>query len=174
MHRYIALLRGINVGGHLKIKMVDLKALFESLGFRDVVTYIQSGNVVFSSEKETSSQVISEAIKNTYGWDVPVLVRTASDIEKILINCPFSEEKMQRSYFMLFQEEPSKDNMEIIKALDFPGEEFYVTPACLYFFCETGYARVKMNGTFIERKLKVHATSRNYNTMAKLIQLSTN
>jgi uncharacterized protein (DUF1697 family) len=175
MHQYIALLRGINVGGHKKILMAHLKALFISLGFENVVTYIQSGNVVFSSsEVDGLAHTISEAIQKTYGWEVPVLVRTASEMKKILMNCPFSEEKMRKSYFLLFQDEVSRESMDMIKDITFPWEEFHITPACMYFFCATGYAKVKMTGNFVEKKLKVNATSRNYNTMAKLVELSGN
>jgi len=172
MHRYIALLRGINVGGHKKILMADLKALFESLGFMEVATYIQSGNVVFLAEDSNDWDVMIEAaIKEKYGWDVPVLVRTADDIASVLSNCPFSEEKKGKSYFTLFQEEPTKDAIVYFNALEFPGEEFHLQEHCLYFFCAEGYARVKMNNNLIERKLKVRATTRNYKTLQKLIEL---
>ncbi len=173
MYRYIALLRGINVGGHKKILMADLKALFQSLGFTDVVTYIQSGNVVFSaSEVDGLANIIAEAIQNTYGWEVPVLVRTASEIERILHDCPFSEEKMEKSYFTLFRDRPSQEHIDEFNSFSFPGEEFQVTPECMYFFCEAGYARVKMNGNLVERKLKVRTTTRNYKTLMKLLVLS--
>jgi len=172
MKRYIALLRGINVSGQKKILMVDLKALFESIGFKEVRTYIQSGNVVFLAEEASSLAVtISNAIFKKYGWEVPVLVRTASEIADILSNCPFSEEKKIKSYFTLFQQIPSEENIQEIANLNFPGEEFHITPTCLYYFCATGYGRVKMSNNLIERKLKVRATTRNYRTLLKLTEL---
>ena len=82
MKTYIALLRGINVGGHKKVLMVDLRALFESLGFIDVQTYIQSGNVVFKAKEETSlAKRIAEAIETKYGFIIPVLVKNRIRIE---------------------------------------------------------------------------------------------
>jgi uncharacterized protein (DUF1697 family) len=174
MDKQIALLRGINVGGHKKILMTDLKSLFESLGFKEVVTYIQSGNVVFSSSHEDDVSVrISEGIRKKYGWDVPVLIKTASEIESILSNCPFSEEKKMKSYFTLFSEVPSDNSIEDVSQLSYPNEEFVITPMCLYFFCAMGYGRIKMNMNLIEKKLNVKATSRNYRTMVKLLELAT-
>ena len=173
MEKQIALLRGINVGGHKKILMTDLKSLFEALGFKEVVTYIQSGNVVFlSSEEGDLSAKISEGIKAKYGWDVPVLVRNASELESILSNCPFAKEKKERSYFTLFNEAPSEKDIEEVSQLSYPGEEFVITPRCLYFFCATAYGRIKFNMNFIEKKLKLKATSRNYRTFVKLLELA--
>lgn len=174
MKRYIALLRGINVGGHKKILMADLRVLFESLAFERVQTYIQSGNVVFStSEEKDSALMISEAIESKYGWNVPVFVCTASDIDSILSHCPFSEGKKLKSYFTLFKEEPSEENINMLNKLNFPGEEFHITPKCLYYYCESGYRHVKMSGNLIEAKLKVSTTTRNYRTMVKLLDMAT-
>jgi uncharacterized protein (DUF1697 family) len=174
MKKQIALLRGINVGGHKKILMADLKSLFEALGFKEVVTYIQSGNVVFSSSEEDDlATKISEGIKTKYGWNVPVLIKTASEIESILSNCPFSDEKKEKSYFTLFNEVPSDKNIKDVAQLSYPNEEFVITPMCFYFFCAKGYGRIKMNMNLIEKKLKVKATSRNYRTLVKLLELAT-
>lgn len=171
MYRYIALLRGINVGGHKKILMADLKALFQSLGFIDVLTYIQSGNVVFSSEQETSAEVILNAIQASYGWEVPVLLKKASEIERILNDCPFPKEKKEKSYFVLLFETPSAENLEITLSYQYPNEEYVVTPECVYYYCSLGFGNAKM-GNIFEKKLKVQTTARNYRTMAKLIALS--
>jgi len=172
MKTYIALLRGINVSGQKKILMVDLRALFESIGFKEVRTYIQSGNVVFLAEEASGlADAISTAIFKKYGWEVPVLIRTAAEIVSVLSNCPFSEEKKVKSYFTLFQEIPAEENIQEVADLNFPGEEFQITPTCLYYFCATGYGRVKMSNNLIERKLKVRATTRNYRTLLKLVEL---
>lgn len=173
MQTYIALLRGINVGGHKKIKMADLKLLFEGLGFTNVFTYIQSGNVLFSiNEKKDFLNLIYEAIKNQFGFEVPVLVKKISEIESILSNCPFSEEKKIASYFTLLNEVPSKDLTEEVKKLRPTNEEFVITENCVYFFSEKGYHQAKFNNNFIEKKLNVTATTRNYKTLVKLIALA--
>ncbi|MGO3181214.1 MAG: DUF1697 domain-containing protein [Aequorivita sp.] len=172
MKTYIALLRGLNVGGHRILKMVDLKLLFESLGFEDVTTYIQSGNVIFSTDMENNLEhIISEEIEKLYGFEVPVLVQEVSEVETILAACPFSEDKKKASFFTLLNEKPSEDLVKEISKLEFPDEEFVITGKCVYFFSEKGYNIVKCNTNFFERKLKVAATTRNYQTMTKLVEL---
>lgn len=172
MQTHIALLGGINVGGHNKIRMVDLKLLFEELGFADVTTYIQSGNVIFSTGIENGlEKLISDAILSHFGFEVPVLVKSISEIETILISCPFSEEKKSNSYFTLLNEAPSRNLMDEVRALNYPNEEFAITENCIYFFSEKGYNEVKCNNNFFEKKLKVAATTRNYRTLSKLLEL---
>ena len=173
MYRYIALLRGINVGGHKKILMADLRTMLESIGLKDVQTYIQSGNVVFtSSEGKNLSEKISEAIKREYGFEVPVLIKKASEMEQIIKACSFSGEKKEKSYFTLLFEIPSEENIEKTNKLNYPNEEFKITKDCVYFFCATGYGQAKSSGNLFENKLKVVATARNYRTMMKLIALA--
>jgi uncharacterized protein (DUF1697 family) len=173
MNTFIALLRGINVGGHKKILMSDLRELFEAIGFKNAQTYIQSGNVIYCSEasaKEGES-LIFNAILKQYGWDVPVIVKTSSEMEEILENCPFSEAKKENSYFTLLSEAPAKDMIEKVQSLSYSKEEFIITDNCIYFYAEN-YGRTKFKNNFFERKLKVKTTARNYRTMVKLISLS--
>ncbi|MEM7185653.1 MAG: DUF1697 domain-containing protein [Bacteroidota bacterium] len=171
MNRYIALLRGINVGGHKKIKMADLRALMESRGFSEVVTYIQSGNMAFSSQQIVSSELISQLILDGFGWEVPVLLTTPQEIREILDACPFPKEKKEQSYFMLLFEPPSEENMAITKTYEFPNEEYFISPRCAYHYCSDGYRNSKM-GAIFEKKLKVPTTSRNYRTMVKLLDIA--
>ena len=94
MKTYIALLRGINVGGHKKLKMIELKLLFEDLGFKNIITYIQSGNVVFSfAKKQDFSEMICNAIAEKYGWEVTVFVRTYREMKSVLQHSPFDDKK---------------------------------------------------------------------------------
>ncbi|MCG2419332.1 DUF1697 domain-containing protein [Aequorivita sp. F47161] len=173
MEIYIALLRGINVGGHKKLKMSDLKLLFEGLGFKDVVTYIQSGNVIFSAAEEKGlSEKISNEITNKFGWEVPVLVKTADAIAKILADCPFEETKKTEAYYMLLASPPKKELMVAVREINYPNEEFVLTQDCVYIYFGNGYGRAKLNSNFFEKKLKVAATTRNYRTLAKLVELA--
>ena len=175
MKTYIALLRGINVSGHKKILMADLKKLFKKLGHQEVQTYIQSGNVVFRSHSEASakeySENISEAIKKKYGWEVPVLVITPSEIKSILEDCPFSNEIKEKSYFVLLQSVPSSLTISETEKIHYPNEEFVITSTCVYLYSEIGAGKSKLSTNFFERKLKVSATARNYNTMVKLLSM---
>lgn len=173
MQAHIALLRGINVGGHKKIKMADLKLLFEELSFVKVCTYIQSGNLVFSSNIENRlGQIISEAILSRFGFEVPILIKTVSEIEEILATCPFSEERKTASYFTMFSQAPSRDLMAEINTLSYPNEKIVLTESCAYFYSEKSYSDAKCNNNFFEKKLKVVATTRNYRTLAKLLELA--
>ncbi len=172
MNTYIALLRGINVSGQKKIKMVDLKALFESLGFQEVCTYIQSGNVVFVSEEGNLTSKIQKGILDTYGWEVPVLVKTALEIKGILDNCPFAEEKKAKSYFILLQSPPDILVVEEIQKRSTPEEEFTITPNCVYIHYAVGAGKAKLGNNWFEKKLGVSATSRNYRTLTKVLELA--
>ncbi len=174
MKTYIALLRGINVSGHKKILMADLKLLFENLGFQEVQTYIQSGNVVFQSTTKAKEceQLIYNSILKKYGWEVPILVKTASEIKFILDICPFPQEKKEKSYFVLLQSAPSSSTILETKKIKYSNEEFAITNSCIYLYSELGAAKSKLSTNFFERKLKVKATARNYRTMVKLLSLA--
>ena len=173
MKTYIAFLRGINVGGHKKILMADLKLLLESIGLQDVQTYIQSGNVVFKSKEETNlASKIAKAIETKYGFIVPVLVKKASELSEILSKCPFFNEKREKSYFILLEESPTQENIELIATFSNLNEEFYIAQNCVYIYYAVGAGKAKMGVNFFERKLKVIATARNYRTMVKLIDMA--
>lgn len=173
MQVYIALIRGINVGGHKKILMADLKVLLESLGFEQVTTYIQSGNVVFKSiEKVDLANRIAKVIESKYGFIVSVLVKKVSELNEILSKCPFSDEKCNKSYFILLEESPSQENIELTNGFSNSNEEFYITNDCIYIYYAVGAGKAKMGVNFFEKKLRVIATARNYRTMTKLLALA--
>lgn len=173
MKTYIAFLRGINVGGHKKILMADLRLLLEKAGLQNVQTYIQSGNVVFGSKEETNlASIIAEAIKAKYGFIVPVLVKKASELNEIMSKCPFFDEKREKSYFILLEESPSQENIELTTAFSNLNEEFYIVENCVYIYYALGAGKAKMGINFFERKLKVKATARNYRTMVKLFSMA--
>ncbi|WP_405211111.1 DUF1697 domain-containing protein [Dokdonia sp. Asnod2-E02] len=175
MNTYICLLRGINVGGHKKIKMADLKTLFTSLGYNDVVTYIQSGNIIFKSH-ETSryeiTAVIKKAIASTYGFEVPVFVLTCAMLIQVYENYVLSPECIASSYFTLLHTVPSTEDITLVNNLELPNEHFVVTENCVYIYPEKGYGKAKATNTFFEKKLNVVATTRNYKTIVKLLELS--
>jgi len=154
--------------------MADLRLLLEKTGFQNVQTYIQSGNVLFtSSEKQQDLEaIIYEAILKKYGWEVPILVKTASEIKTILVDCPFFQEKKKKSYFVLLQSAPSSENIAVAESISYPNEEFVIANSCVYLFSELGAAKAKLSANFFERKLKVSATARNYRTMNKLLEMA--
>jgi len=175
MNTYIALLRGINVGGHKKVPMADLRELLGKVGLHEVKTYIQSGNVVLQSsigDKTEIEALIKKSILDHFGFEVPTLVKTHFELQTILDVCPFPEEKKIKSYFTLLQSVPEKADVEVAEKKQYDGEEYVILNDCIYYYCEKGYGQAKFNMNLFERKLKTKATSRNYNTMMKLIQLS--
>jgi uncharacterized protein (DUF1697 family) len=175
MKTYIALIRGINVGGHKKVPMADLRDVLSNVNFKDVKTYIQSGNVVFqSSENNTKAleDIISRAIESHFGFNVPVLVKTKQELQFIFDSCVFSEEKKVKSYFILLDQVPDASLVKEVHAITIENETVSIVNDCLYFYSSVGYGRTKFNMASIEKKLKVNATSRNYNTISKLLKLA--
>lgn len=175
MKIYIALLRGINVGGHKKVPMAELRALLTDSGLKKVKTYIQTGNVIFES-KQTDVLKLESKIKKSilkhFGFDVSVLVRTRDDLIRIFEGCPFTEEKKQASYFTMLHTTPNKELVIEASKKVYVGEEYVIINDCIYFYCAKGAGQAKFNMTLFERKLNTTATSRNYNTMVKLLSLS--
>lgn len=175
METYIALLRGINVGGHKKIPMAELKESLTNSGLKNVKTYIQSGNVIFQTLKTAKNVLedkIQNAIKNYFDFEVPVLVRTKEGLETIFNKCPFSEEKKSNSYFIILSKTPHRELTDAASEKAYPDEEYVILNDCIYLFCAKGYGRAKFNLSYFEKKLKVNATARNYKTMVKLLSLS--
>lgn len=175
MNTYIALLRGINVGGHKKTPMAELRTLLEKIGLVNVKTYIQSGNIVFQSSAKDKSEIeelIKKSIHGHFGFEVPTLVKTHSELQTILDTCPFSEEKKSKSYFTLLQSVPKKQDVVEATKKQYEGEEYEILGDCIYYYCEKGYGQAKFNMGLFERMLKTNATSRNYRTMLKLLEMS--
>lgn len=175
----IAILRGINVSGHKKIKMADLKQMFEGMGYSDVATYIQSGNVIFNSEDNDSlalKQRIEEEIQKTYGFDVPVIIRTHNDLSDIINNTPCGSINVEadgtRYLLTMLAEVPDSDKVETLMSYVKEPEQLVVNGNNVYLYCPNGYGNSKLSNVFIENKLKVQATTRNWKTIHKLFILS--
>ncbi|WGD33602.1 DUF1697 domain-containing protein [Olleya sp. YS] len=175
MQTYLAFLRGINVGGHNKIPMQDLRQLLDDLSFKAVKTYIQTGNIVFKSseiDKQVLESKIKTAILNQFNFQIPVLIKTPEEIHSILERCPFNTDEKQNSYFALLFAKVTKQQKEAISSYSFPNEKFQLINNCIYLYSSTGYGRAKANNNFFEKKLNITATTRNYKTLIKLIELS--
>ncbi|SEL61679.1 Uncharacterized conserved protein, DUF1697 family [Aquimarina amphilecti] len=181
MNTYIVLLRGINVGGHKKIKMDALKQLFLSLEFTDVETYIQSGNVVVkhrSKDIKSLEAIVRAGIEDCFGFDVPILMITHETLDTLLNNNPFikrienNEIESKKMYFMLLYNQADTKSVEELSTISFAPEEFVITQDVIYLFAANGYGKTKLHSNFFEKKLKCVATTRNLKTMNKLLELS--
>ena len=174
---YIALLRGINVSGQKKIKMLHLKSLFEELGYSHVQTYIQSGNVVFETAKtsyEDMENKISTAIKEAYEFDVPILVLSVEKLTAIVEKNPYFGKvpfEGNQMYYVLFKQTPEASLVSAFQKETYENERIIITDHCGYLLCLKGAAKAKLSNNLIERKLKVSATSRNHRTMLKLLEM---
>lgn len=178
MKKFIALLRGINVSGQKKIKMSGLKLLFEEIGFQNVETYIQSGNVIFSSKDLSTNKLetnISSGIKRKFGFDVRVVILTPKEIEYTLKNNPFINKKkeIERLYVSFLSDSPSKENIQKLNSTDYSPEEYKIDGKQIYLFFPDGYGKAKLNNNLFEHKLKLNATTRNWKTIKTLSELIT-
>jgi uncharacterized protein (DUF1697 family) len=178
MATFISMLRGINVSGQKKIMMPDLKTVYKLLGFSKVNTYIQSGNVMFSTENRLSTGVLSalihEAILEKFGFNVPVIIRTAGEMEAVISANPFAEEtgvNEKKLYVTFLDEEPQSMAIQKIRPFDFLPDKFHFNRREIYLNCASGYGTTKLSNTFFENKLKVKATTRNWKTVNKLLEL---
>lgn len=179
MKNYICLLRGINVSGQKKIKMEDLRKLFESNGFENVQSYVQSGNVLFHSNLKDVNKItfgIQQTIENKYNFFVPALVKTPEDFKMVLNNNPFSGKKFdQKSLYVIFLfDNPEQDNLQKLSVIKNDEEDFRIIDDIIYIYCPNGYGRSKLNSNIFEKKLKVPATTRNWNTVNQLYKLTWN
>jgi uncharacterized protein (DUF1697 family) len=179
MQTFISILRGINVSGQKKILMADLKVLYENLKFKDVRTYIQSGNVIFKSNEPLSDiefeKKIEDQIFKKYNFHVPVIIRSEDEIRKIIAANPFLKEKNidpKKLHVTFLSNIPDKENVESIEKMDFSPDKFMISGKEVYLYAPNGYGETKISNTFFEKKLKVKATTRNWNTVNKLSELS--
>ncbi len=179
MTNKIALLRGINVGGKRKILMADLRELLAGIGFTDVKTYIQSGNIFFNLSNEMSDAEIADAIEklisDNYGFDVSVVIRSVEEVEQAIENNPFytgEEENITNLHLTFLKEKPSEENQLKTEEYNYEPDKFVIKNKDVFIFCEGKYHKSKLTNTFFEKKLKVSTTTRNWKTVLKLLELS--
>ena len=175
MHTFVSLLRGINIGGHHLIRMPALKSLYESMGFADVATYIQSGNVVFRTTKEDASAIehlIEKNLLTTFGFPVAVVVRTPSQMGKVIKANPYTGRDgidINRLAVAFLKSHPTAAltrNLAIAAAKT--TDEYLVAGSAVYLHCPNGFARTLLTSTFFEKHLKVGTTARNWKTIMAL------
>lgn len=178
MNVVISMLRGINVSGHKKVPMKELKALYEDLGFSRVSTYIQSGNVLFATDSKTPEKLpgqVEQKIKTHFGFDVPVIHRTPEELYTVLHHNPFLTEKevqLNKLYVAFMATAALPEHIEKAQAYQTPADRFAVIGKETYLYLPDGYGTGKLHNNFFEAKLKVQATTRNWNTVNRLHELA--
>lgn len=179
MAKYISILRGINVSGQKKIKMAELREHYAELGFEDVTSYIQSGNVFFNStigDIATLGKMIESMIVEKYGFEVPVIIRTADELENVIATNPHThvpEDKFNVYIVTFLAQEPAAEARVEIPAVGPAGEETVIIGREIYTFYPSGAGRSKMTTNYFEKKLGVTATARNWKSVRKLFDLAT-
>lgn len=178
MKKHISFLRGINVSGQKKIKMADLKTLYEELNLKNVKTYIQSGNVVFESKENDTkklNKMISEKINFAYNFEVPCMVITNKKLEWILKNNPFLNDsaiEITRLYVTMLAEIPDRNLFEKAAKINCGRDQMSLIDDIVYLSVPNGYGKTKLSNNYIENKLRITATTRNWKTMATLLALA--
>jgi uncharacterized protein (DUF1697 family) len=168
---YVALLRGVNVGGR-KVAMSELRAVFEELGYSDVRSYIQSGNVVFGAGGGTAARIrstIESDLASEFGFDIAVLLRTPAELGRVVKHNPFGKD----AYVTFLDKAPAAKLVAAIDPAPYAPDQFEVHGHEVYVRCPNGYGRTKINNTFFEKKLATRATTRNWNTVALLHEWAT-
>lgn len=177
MTKHLALLRGINVSGHNMIKMEALKTALEAIGFTNVITYIQSGNVFVETEEESSFGVgfkIKQEIFKTFGHEVPVIVIGKNDLELCFKNNPFLKQKdvdSKKLYVAFISKELSSSAINELKISQFKPDEAVIDGNRIFIKYDIGAGKTRLDQKYIEKKLNVTATIRNWNTVTKLLEM---
>jgi len=178
MTTYISILRGINVSGQKLIKMEDLRKLYENLDLHNVTTYVQSGNVIFTSNKiepHEAEQKISRQIEKEFGFNVPVIVLTVDKLKYIIENNPFIKDPDKDPAFLhvtFLSSMPDHFDPKMIESKKQEGEEISFSDNTVYLYCPNGYGRTKLTNNFLEARLKVGATTRNWKTTNELFKMT--
>jgi uncharacterized protein (DUF1697 family) len=174
---YVALLRGINLGGHKKIKMDELRASLAALGFAEVKTYIQSGNVVFKAAKisdKALSKKIEATILSQFGHSVSVMIRTAEELEQVIANNPFLKQPdidQTKLHVMFLREPPAPSALQQLEALVLKPDQFRSLGKELYFYLPNGVAESAVMKKPLDRVLAIPTTMRNWRTVNTVQQM---
>lgn len=175
--RYAALLRAVNLGGNSKVSMAELRRVLAGLGYGDVGTHLQSGNAVFSSPGRPVAELereIGEAIAEQLGINSTVMVRTGPELAETIVANPLQgrPENPSRFFVAFLGGEPDPSAAANVMARSFEPDRVWVTGRHAYLWCPNGAARTKLTNTAVEKWLGVAATSRNWNTVTRLAELT--
>lgn len=176
MNTLIVFLRGVTPTGKNRVPMAQLRqALSNDTAFANVQTWIQSGNVILDSNLsvEDVAERVNRIIKESIGADLKIIVKTPAEIKRILAENPFGKEHdISRVFFTLFNDIPDEKLVSVLQSQNFGEDIFSFTPHAIYLFIPGSAAKTKLNNNFLERKLKIDATTRNFNTLSKMAELA--
>jgi uncharacterized protein (DUF1697 family) len=171
-HGWVALLRGINVGGKNKVPMAELRQLFEATGCGSVSSYIQSGNVLFtngSSDRVAVARQLEQAVEETFGVSNPIVLRTFAELVRVARGHPFGADTSQ-TYVAFLAREP--EDAQALESLDVAPDRFELVGSDVYLHYPNGVTGARLGGAVLERRLGVAATIRNWRTVTRLAELA--
>ena len=176
MKTHLALLRGINVSGHNMMKMEALKNMLENIGFTNIRTYLQSGNVFVDSEEDASKVgfMIKQEIFKVFGHEVPVIVITKEDLELCFKNSPYLKEKdldTKKLYVAFVSTVLKSENINDLKISQFKPDEASIDGNRIFIKYAVGAGKTRFDQKYIEKKLNLTATIRNWNTVTNLLAM---
>jgi len=174
MKTCIVLLRGVMPVGKNKVPMSQLRQVLTDAGFKDVRTYIASGNVILRSNVTPAkiAERVHDLIKEHIGPDLVIVVKTPAQLQKILDGNPLKKFDISRVFYTMFAKKPPAQKVKELTAQDYSPEEIVFNNDVAYVFIPGNYTRSQLDNNSIEKKLGVSSTTRNINTMRKLIELS--
>jgi uncharacterized protein (DUF1697 family) len=174
----ICLLRGVNVGGHNKIKMEALRALCESLKLRDACTYVQSGNVVFRTNEKDMRKLalrLEDALEKSLGFRPPVILRTTSELREVVAKNPFARRtdiEPGKLLVNFLPGDPGDEGRERVRQMKIAPEELRIEGRELYIHFPNGQGKSKLPQAAIDKALKMSGTGRNWNSVTKLLEMA--
>jgi uncharacterized protein (DUF1697 family) len=171
MPRLVALLRGVNVGGRNRLPMAELRALAEGLGLREVETFIQSGNLLFSSDLTDPAGTLALAIERRFGLAVPVVVRSAEELERVRSFDPFPQADANALHVGFLAAAPGAGVTDSLEPERFISERFVLAGCEVYFWLPAGMGRAKLPA-YLDRRLPGGLTVRNWRTLEALARLA--
>jgi uncharacterized protein (DUF1697 family) len=175
MQKYISFLRGVNMTGHNSIKMADLSRLYKDLGFEDILTYIQSGNVIFSAPSglpiDTIRQKIENSILERFSFTIPAMVRSIKYVGDLFSSNPFLDEDNfdpAKMAVIFLSERASEEQIMKVINVSYPPDKFQIIGAEIFIYCPNGFGRTRLYTNFFEQKMGVTGTARNWKTITAI------
>ncbi len=167
------------MAGHNKIKMTSLAEMFRNLGFPDAETFIQSGNAVFSDPMNIPEDQLADKIRKSifkqFGLNIPAMIRTPENLREIISLNPFGKVENfnpERLAVIFLQERPSQAQIDKVKDVSYPPDEFRITGREIFIYCPNGFGKSKIYTGFFENKMKIAGTGRNWNTVNTLLEIA--
>jgi uncharacterized protein (DUF1697 family) len=174
----VSMLRGVNLGAHNRVKMEELRALYESLKLREPQTYVQSGNVIFKTDERDLTKLarrIESAIAKKFGFHTDVMLRSTAELRDVVRRNPFAKRRgIEPSKLLVtfLASDPGEEARAKVRAIKTEPEELWIDGREAYIYFLDGMARPKLSWPAIAKILKVSGTGRNWNSVTKMLEMA--